>query len=688
MITQPKKQKPSAHMRSEEEPFTGLFFNILPFDYPDAENLPLHEPKIPGDASGNLWEGTAADPVPEYQIHSGSTPGIRKNENSKVSVPLHPEEANEVLTRHIRRVLAPQTEFCYTQSSGRTQFWCRDKNNGKESLWQRHHRFTLEIQHDWPTGRPGLQISYDGEAFILKQSLEELQDMHPDTRLFRLAAFRKRIYRWNHLPEAAWYHPGELFPVLNRRVADWLGEPYPAAPDHDCCTRYSRLIREFADTRCMSEEFRSAVPHNGVFKPVPADAAGRLNASTRLLLFGEGRRDSDPLEGLKKYGPLKRPAGSHFCYFFIYFSHNQAETGNLARCIAGEDGQVRLNRLTCLNLTHVPEQDIAITGDGDAAGQVERCLLSRWFDPQVTWYAFYISPYSGKEKDEKQSQLYYRIKELLLYRQVSMQAVKAENLQGNFGHALTNIGCALVAKLGGVPWRLEGNGESEPVIGLRLTRRKGSVQPEAAAIACFTQEGLFRGFDVFSPFNPLTIAGSALEAFLLYRQEHPGLKRLVIHCHQPLNAEQLDPLLKLLADMKLDIPVVVAVIGQSGSKSRMAFCKPQENPMPVNGTWVRFGQYSYLLYVNSHRNQEGTAAEQAMPLHIRFVCTRPGYLDAQDTVSGLLDQIYTFCFMHWHTVKQSPLPVTLTYPARLASFVPRFSNRLLPAHGRSVAWFI
>jgi hypothetical protein len=205
---------------------------------------------------------------------------------------------------------------------------------------------------------------------------------------------------------------------------------------------------------------------------------------------------------------------------------------------------------------------------------------------------------------------------------------------------------------------------------------------------CFSQDGTFREFDVFRAGDTLSIAGSAVEAFQDFRKNYPDAQRLVIHFYKRMGKEELAPLEKMLEELELDIPVVVAGIRQNHSKSLLVFDGGKMNIMPQDGTWTRCGEYTCLLNVNHRKKISDKSGKQSMPLKVEFQCNREGYLDNEGLVSELLTQIYTFGFMHWRSVKQSPIPVTVKYPAFIASFMPWFKQKTLSPYGRSVPWFL
>jgi hypothetical protein len=230
--------------------------------------------------------------------------------------------------------------------------------------------------------------------------------------------------------------------------------------------------------------------------------------------------------------------------------------------------------------------------------------------------------------------------------------------------------------------------KSELVIGFGAYRNKGFKMGYTGSAICFSQDGVFREFDVFPAENTRSIAGSALKAFKQYRENYPEAKRMIIHFYKPMSRKELEPLEKMLREMKMDIPVVIAGISKTPSNCLLLFDHPEKNTMPADGTWAKTGKASYLLNINLRKQESSTKVKQTMPLRIHFQCNREGYLEKEDVVLELLEQIYAFSYLHWRSVRQSPLPVTVKYPALIASFMPWFELNFLPPHGRTRPWFL
>ena len=347
-----------------------------------------------------------------------------------------------------------------------------------------------------------------------------------------------------------------------------------------------------------------------------------------------------------------------------------------------------MDKFTRLALHYEKEKNLVIQQGENPEMKVMEYLQNTSFDPEVVYFAFYISPYTRFEADEQKKKLYYRIKEMLLYRQISMQTVEGHKLKDNFSNSIANIGIALIAKLGGIPWQLEGMENPELVIGFGAYRNKGFNMGYTGSAICFSQDGMFREFDVFPAENTRSIAGSAVKAFKQYRKNYPESQRMIIHFYKPMSRKELEPLEKMLREMKMDIPVVIVGINKTPSKCLLLFDHPQKNTMPADGTWAKTGKASYLLNINLRKQETSKNVQQTLPLRIYFQCNRDGYLEQEGVLLPLLEQIYAFSYLHWRSVRQSPLPVTVKYPAMIASFMPWFSQNFLPPHGKTRPWFL
>lgn len=688
----PSKRKEAGKIKIPE----GLFFNILPLEKPvepvavdfvvreDATKHRFATGQLSESFRWKLKQATGCIPEFVYTDFYGDTDGF----TLPVDFLSDRAVAKAWYTHKIVELLAPKTAYHRPDFLRDTQFWCHGEDDGN-AIYDTFHKYTIRVQSDFITGKPELLISYDGCSYLLKNSLEALtEDGELDTRIITTVAFRKKIYRYDDLPGEALYSRDEVFPVMNRDLAAILKTDYPFTLIPQKYDLFYRRVEWFYARYCSGDSFTGIVPHKGQWKQVKAEFLGRLSVSDKKLVFGQAMTETDAYRGLSNWGPLLLPPGKHFAYFFIYFEHQEDAAHKLYNYLLKKEGFVRMSKFTHLTLNYEKYKNLVIKKGENPESKVGEYLQNTDFNPDVVYFAFYISPYSRFEADEQKKKLYYRIKELLLYRKISMQAVEGRKLAENFSNSIANIGIALIAKLGGVPWRLEGMEKSELVIGFGAYRNKGFNMGYTGSAICFSQDGVFREFDVFPAENTRSIAGSALKAFKQYRENYPEAKRMIIHFYKPMSRRELEPLEKMLREMRMDIPVVIAGISKTPSKCLLLFDHPEKNTMPADGTWAKTGKTSYLLNINLRKQETSKTSKQVMPLRIHFQCNREGYLEKESVVPELLEQIYAFSYLHWRSVRQSPLPVTVKYPALIASFMPWFDRNFLPPHGRTRPWFL
>ena len=674
----------------------GPFFNILPFERlgepvpvvfttrKDRNKHRFSTERLPRSFQQNFKDENGEIPEFVYTGFNGDKQGITIN----IDWESFPAVAKAWYTHKIRELLAPKTAYHRTNFLNDTQFWYPNES-GDTAHWNSFHKCTLRVQSDFITSQPELLISYDGCSYIGKMSLEAMnEDGALDTRPIKTVAFRKKIYQIADVPEEALYARNELFPVINREIATQLGLQFPFSLITDKFNLIYRQMEWFYTRFCADDSFTEIIPHKGQWKPVAAELTGRINVSEKKLVFGQENTNVDAFKGMKEWGPLKLPPGTHFSYFFIYFDHQEDAALTLYRYLLKKEGFLKMNDFTHLPLRYEKNKKLVIQQGEDPEIKVTEFIQNTFFDPAEVYFAFYISPYTKHETDDQKKKLYYHIKEMLLYRKISMQTVESHKLTGNFGNSMANIGIALVAKLGGIPWRLEGMKNPELVIGFGAYRNQGFTMGYTGSAICFSQDGVFREFDVFPAENTRSIAGSALKAFKEYRKAYPEAQRMIIHFYKPMSRRELEPLENMLREIKLDIPVIIAGITKTPSKRLLLFDDPKKNTMPVNGTWAKIAKSTYLLNINLRKHGYEKNVKQTLPLRITLQCNREGYLEQDGVVLELLEQIYAFSFLHWRSVRQAPLPVTVKYPSLIASFMPWFSKNFLPPFGKTRPWFL
>lgn len=78
----------------------------------------------------------------------------------------------------------------------------------------------------------------------------------------------------------------------------------------------------------------------------------------------------------------------------------------------------------------------------------------------------------------------------------------------------------------------------------------------------------------------------------------------------------------------------------------------------------------------------------AYPLKVSLQSNRAGLFKDKALVQELMQELYDFSLLHWRSIMQPQLPVTLAYPQYLSRIFPQFEAEILQGIGRISLWFL
>lgn len=565
-----------------------------------------------------------------------------------------------------------------------------------------YNLFTLKVQHHRITNGPELVISYDGKTKVLNRSLAELGSV--DTSQLNWIKADKELHKYKYLPVDYKQHLDKLHIVLTNKLKPAFDIAFDIPDSSNRYPKYWQLLTDFYSKHINTEAFRKVIPlcSNG-FYSVPESEIQMTLPGSNDLLFGLDRVGTEPKTDMKRKGPYKPTAANNVRFIFIYQAKDRKgavatlykyfKEGFKSKDQQGND------YLAFPPIHDFIKQPLLFDDNGGipfndittAVQEIQKGVKNLQKKPGIQYIAIYVTPVNRFVEDEEQKKIYYRIKEILLQEGITSQAVFRDNINKDaFKYYLPNIEIAILAKLGGIPWRLNRTKSDELIVGIgafysvsRKTRYVGSA-------FCFNNEGVFEGFDCFTADDTKMLAGSIRVAVSKYVVDHYTTKRLVIHFYKDVSKKEIQPIVDTLHTLGLSIPVIVVTINKTESKELIAFDTKSQQLMPYSGTILKVGRREYLLFNNTRYNSSSqpTAKEYHFPVKISFAATVPELLDDENTVTELIDQVYQFSRMYWKSVSQQNLPVTIKYPEMVAQIYPHFQTNTLPEFARKNLWFL
>lgn len=527
-----------------------------------------------------------------------------------------------------------------------------------------------------------LGVAFAGLSYILKENIMALSKSgnFPLSTVNRVI-HNKRIFRIENLKTELQARHDTLYPVLNPELAQQLNIQLPFRKNKLKHADADERNRRFATNHLFTDAFRSIIPLAEDWLPVAKEAACRLPRFRHSYCFGNKHIAQDIRTGLLTHGPYKQVPVLQLNVFFIYHHSDTAMRNRLEVSLSGREGGKGLAAYTHLPVFFDKNSDLVFADRANPAKDVCRLINERSLVPGATYLAIYLSPHSKMTSDPNDHRAYYLIKEALLQRGIASQTIDTENLSSagsSFRYWIPNIAMACIAKTGGIPWVLDNQPQDELIVGFGIYNSEKYHMKCVGTAVCFSNTGNFRAFDMFPLNESYMVAASLEKALKQYMQSHGQLKRLIIHYHKEVSKKVFAPVQKILDTFNPGIPVIIIHINSTQSGRFLVSDATTPSRLPLNGSYFALGRNRYILYVNEHFQPGDSVSETPLPVMLSLKTNQRGLLADKEYVSGLLAQVYDFSYLYWRSLRQLHYPVTMAYPALLASHMAWFSNITLP----------
>lgn len=670
--------------------------NQLAFDHPrpvitfmfhdteQPEAFCCQASRLPGDRAA-LFGGDGNEKTKVW------TNFLEEGEGIPVTIELarYPFIARAYYTALIRHLVGKWAKVTVTNFLSDTVFWFHkpEENNSEFSIYE---RYTARVTPDKANERMLFAVTYDGESRVLNRTLAQLSQTGTfDTGLLNHVIYHKQLYRYQYnLPDEAMHNQGQVYPVLNRSLAAHLGIRLPFKLNKRKYPEMYQKITGFVRGCINREEFLDVIPVRPAWVPADPGETDQLNYTRRRFVFGNDQKVTDVYQGMKSFGPAVMPPGRNFKVFLVYFEGDERFKKTLESYLTQGSGFGSLSAFTRLPYSYDESMNIKLSHQTDPVNELEKQLRVMAIDEECRYYAFYLSPYTKWETNTELKGIYYRIKEIMLQHEIGMQAIETGKIADNFSNAIANIGIAMIAKLGGIPWKLDHPYEEELIIGFGAYKSKRFNRKYIGSALCFSNDGTYSEYDCFPDDEPWNLAGLAEDAIRRYTEHHPGIERLIIHYYKEVGLKELKPVEQMLRRLKFDIPVFVVNISEFSAGGVLVFDNRNPEKIPLNGTYFHLGNQQYLLCNNERENADSAVRSLLLPIKASLYCSDPELLNDHEMTNKLLQHVYNLSFMHWRSVKQKALPVTITFPRLMAEMFQGFKGQNLAEEGRNKPFFL
>lgn len=639
------------------------------------------------------------------------------------------------------------------------QVWLRSNEIPKRKVkgTTLYDRFTVKVNYNQLTQSPEIILSYDRQAKVLKKSVAKLikefnaqsedflnEDFFSNTidkqnpvNLLNKVVYvqyydkgRKtknmRIVKYEKLTDLI--DQGEqidldnAFPIVNNELLYYLGFEDDSSDDYHKPNRYPKYVTKlfgFKQKYLQCDEFRKIIPVADDFTNV---TASKVRNECKQLVFGKKKGfptntiDVIPRRGINS-GPFEQPHHTNIQVFFILPEIHKEQSKELLKMLYyGYKSFKGLETYIGVQFMIAKGFSMVFKNNTDPIPEIEEKLNQRadaFNNSQQKLFAFYLTPFSKDEPEESQRLVYYKVKELLLKRNVPSQCIETEKMintlrqdkekeelnksmgtryrTDTFAYTLQNIAIAVNAKLGGTPWRIAVPKQRELVVGVGAFLNPSTHTKYIGSAFSFDNTGTFNSFEYFQQDELKELAGSIQDAIINYKNTVENPSRLIIHYYKDMSEDEVELIEKALYDIDVDIPIFVVTINKTESEDIVLFDDGFAEKMPYSGRFVNLGNHSYLLCNNTRYEDDNNSNIEGFPfpVKLKIKCPNDDFQLNQKTVTGLIEQVYQFSRIYWKSVRQQNLPVTIKYPEMVAQIAPHFTNGIIPVNiGKDNLWFL
>ncbi len=603
----------------------------------------------------------------------------------------------QVITEYFRSV----ADVMYNNFTKDIQVWFKSVEQS-DTKYTTYFKFTLKVQHARLTNGPEIVLSFDGKSKVYDTPIGQLSNLDP-AKYYRWVIYKNRLHYWRDLDPGIKNDLDNVFLLVNNNVKPELGITFDTPTFTNRYPKYKSYLDHFYTTYLHKASFNEILDVTKGFYMPDSHQVGNVSAESKELQYGLST-GTNPKNDFKRGKPFRPIPNKPAVKFFFIFQSNQKESSVKALFNFLKEGYKHVKWPFPSMETYISqplqldiEANIQFEDVESAYETIRKAIKNYDRLPDTHYMALFVNPVSKKETDIGKVNLYYQIKELLLLEGISSQVIKSENIVNNkilnddFNTFLPHIEIAILAKLGGIPWRLNRPTTNELIVGVGAFYSVAHNTRFVGSAICFNNEGIFKGFDCFKSADNLSLAGSIREAVAKFIAVNYKASRLIIHFYKDISKKEVKPIVDTLHALGLKIPVIVITVNKTESSELLGFdISDRQNLMPYSGSIVKVGYSEYLLFNNTRYDKTSVPKkkEYHFPIKLSFWCTQEGIIDKLEDITPLIDQVYQFSRMYWKCTDQQSLPVTVKYPSMVAEIFPHFKIDRPNDYMKENLWFL
>jgi hypothetical protein len=347
----------------------------------------------------------------------------------------------------------------------------------------------------------------------------------------------------------------------------------------------------------------------------------------KTYLFKGGSQDLSQYQGIRKYGPYEG-FSDDIIYPFIFEDKYATFANDIFRSLAGKSNPdlfVGMQNVFNVpfyveNMKRIKLENLSIESLENAKKEVSEIKHS---NPNKKVICIFIEPRDiDRDGIPEGDSPYFSLKYFLTKIGVPLQVVSYEKLRNadSLKWATANIGLALFAKLGGIPWLVKPATDDCLILGIGSAHEhteNGSIKKHFAYTVCLDSSGLYKKVDIISDSdNYESYLDKFTNGLISVIKEYPNYRKCSIHLPFKIKRKEISAI-KAAIEKISDVEFTVIKINTANK----FFGYSQHNTLiPYESSYVELGHNEYLVWFEGLKyGKENVCQRTANPVHVQFL---------------------------------------------------------------------
>lgn len=408
--------------------------------------------------------------------------------------------------------------------------------------------------------------------------------------------------------------------------------------------------------------------------PMPVTALAK-----KLFVFKNGSIDYNQFAGVKRNGPFQEgPAACTFVFIMEERFRNFAN--NLFMSLIGKknpdtfQGMKQMFRVD-IGKDNVAQIRLQNTSEPELQQAVAAVAAAQAANQDRSVIAVFIEENNHAE-EEGVSETYYYLKYHLTRLQIPLQVLSHEKIsvEKTLKWSTSNIGLALFAKLGGIPWVVRPSISNCLILGIGSAHKRGAdgtVERYFAYSVCLDSSGIYRKLEVLADNHSEESYLEALQSnlvTLLRNPEFATYTKCALHLPFKIKYREINSIQAAIASVR-NIEFKVLKINV---KNKFMGFSEHNTCTPYASTLLELNAHQFLVWFEGlHEGKEVLNERISPPVHIEFLNSDH---TSKESVYPYLQDVINLTGTNWRGFNAKVKPISIYYSEIIARYCTYFEE--------------